>query len=167
MTNSVMHISDRKIQGIIISLVHCYQYCCLVATQNNRNQCGSCHARDNQSHPRPKLSPSRLVPLSLRPLQVAEITHVSLLRNPYVIPHHLASPQPNLEHYETLPEQTQLHASNLAISPARPGLRRSTRLLEISLSPFYCHFTIFSSFPFMYIIVLVSALPLSYSCIVP
>ena len=59
--------------------------------------------------------------------------------------------------------RTQPHASNLAISPARPDSRRSTHLLEISLSPYYCLFAIFSFFPFMYIIVLVSALPLSRS----
>ena len=44
-----------------------------------------CHARDNQSHPRPKISPSRLVPLPSRLLQIAEITCTSPLRTPYVI----------------------------------------------------------------------------------
>ena len=46
---------------------------------------GTCHARDNQSHPRPKISPLRLVPLPSRLLQIAEITRASPLRTPYVI----------------------------------------------------------------------------------
>ena len=46
-----------------------------------------CHAHDNQSHPRPKDSPSRLVPLPSRFLQIAEITRASPLRTPYVIQH--------------------------------------------------------------------------------
>ena len=94
---------------------------------------GYCHARDNQSHPRPKNSPSRLVPFPSRLLQIAEITRASPLRTPYVIQHQLASPQPNLEHLKTLPERIQPHATNLAVSPARPGSRRSTRLLKNSL----------------------------------
>ena len=44
-----------------------------------------CHTRDNQSHPRPKISPSRLVPLPSRLLQIAEITRASPLCTPYVI----------------------------------------------------------------------------------
>ena len=63
-----------------------------------------CHARDNQSHPRPKISPSCLVPLPSRLLQIAEITRASPLRIPYVIQHRFASPQPNLEHLKTSPE---------------------------------------------------------------
>ena len=93
----------------------------------------ACHARDNQSHPRPKDLPSHLVPLPSRLLQIAEITRASPLCNPYVTLHHLASPQPNLEHHKTSPERIQPHATNLAISPARPGSHRSTRLLENSL----------------------------------
>ena len=65
---------------------------------------GICHARDNQSHPRPKDSPSRLVPLPSRLLQIAEITRASPLRTPYVIQHRFASPQPNLEHLKTSPK---------------------------------------------------------------
>ena len=91
-----------------------------------------CHTHDNQSHPRLKDLPSRLVPLLLRLLQIAKITRVSLLRSPYVIQHHLASPQPNLEHHKTSPERLQPHATTLTISPARPGLRHSTCLLENS-----------------------------------
>ena len=109
---------------------------------------GHCHARDNQSHPRPKHSPSpsHPAPLPSRLLQIAEITRVSLLRNPYVIQHHLASPQPNLEHLKTLLERIQPHATNLAISPACPGLCRSTRLLENSLYlvPFHLCTLLFS-----------------------
>ena len=77
-----------------------------------------CHAHDNQLHPRLKDSPSRLVPLPSHLLQIAEITHASPLRNPYVIQHRLASPQPNPEHHKTSPERTQPHASN---NRARPG----------------------------------------------
>ena len=92
-----------------------------------------CHACDNQSHPRPKNSPSCLVPLPSCWLQIAEITHAPPLRTPYVIQHHLASSQPNLEHLKTSPERIQPHVTNLAVSPARPGSRRSTRLLKNSL----------------------------------
>ena len=91
---------------------------------------GICHTCDNQSHPRLKDSPSCPAPLPSRLLQIAEITHASLLRTPYVIQHQLASPQPNLEHLKTSPERIQLHTTNLTISPARPGSCRSTRLLE-------------------------------------
>ena len=68
------------------------------------NNCRACHARDNQSHPRPKISPLRLVPLPSRLLQIAEITRASPLRTSYVIQHRFASPQPNLEHLKTSPE---------------------------------------------------------------
>ena len=64
------------------------------------------------------MRPLHLVPLPLRLLQIAEITRTSPLRTPYVIQHHLASPQPNLEHLKTSPERIQPHATNLAISPA-------------------------------------------------
>ena len=63
-----------------------------------------CHARDNQSHPRPKISPSCLVPLPSRLLQIAEITRASPLRTSYVIQHRFAPPQPNLDHLKTSPE---------------------------------------------------------------
>ena len=53
-------------------------------------------------------------------LQIAEITHTSPLHTPYVIQHHLASPQPNLEHLKTSPERIQPHTTNLAVSPACP-----------------------------------------------
>ena len=112
----------------------------------------NCHACDNQSHPKPKDSPLRLVPPSLCLLQVAEITRASPLCNPYIIHHHLASPQPNLEHHKTSPERTQPHASN---NCARPG-SRSLHLPSWILAKVLCCIAIFSSFPFMYIIVLVS-----------
>ena len=78
-------------------------------------------------------STSRLVPLPSHLLQITEITRVSPLHTPYVIQHQLASPQPNLEHLKTSPERIQPHATNLAVSPAHPGSRRSTRLLKNSL----------------------------------
>ena len=77
-----------------------------------------CHAHDNQLHPRLKNSPLHLVPLPSHLLQITEITLASPLRTPYVIQHHLASPQPNLEHLKTSPKRIQPHATNLAISPA-------------------------------------------------
>ena len=123
----------------------------------------SCHARDNQSHPRPKFSPSHLVP----PPRIHYRSPRSLARH-YHATH--TSYHTTSRPHNPIPQdlaRTQLHASNLTISPARPGSRRSTRLPEISLSPYYCLFTIFSSFPFMYIIVLVSALPMSRSRVVP
>ena len=122
-----------------------------------------CHACDNQSHPRPKDSPSRLVPLPSRLLQIAEITRASPLRNPYVIQHHLTSPQPNPEHHKTLPERTQPHASN---NCACPGLHSPHSPPKI-LAKVLCCIAIFSPFPFMYIVVLASALPLSRSHLVP
>ena len=66
---------------------------------------GECHARDSQSHPRPKISPSRLVPLPSRLLQIAEITRASPLHTPYVIQHWFVPPQPNLEHLKTSPNE--------------------------------------------------------------
>ena len=96
-----------------------------------------CHICDNQSHPRAKASPSRLVPLPSRPLQVAEITLVSSLRNPYVIQHHLASPQPNLEHHRPRPnEYSHMQATSLSILLAQAHVRR-THLLEILAKSFF------------------------------
>ena len=124
---------------------------------------GECHAHDNQSHPRPKDLPSCLVPLPSHLLQIAEITRVSPLRNPYIIQHRLASPQPNPEHHKTLPKRTQPHMSN---NRARSGSRSPhspSRILAKAL----CYIAILSPFPFMYIVVLTSALPLSRSHLVP
>ena len=122
-----------------------------------------CHAHDNQSHPRPKFSPSRLVP----PPRVHYRSPRSLARHYYAT--HTSYHTTSRPHNPTSqdPARTQPHASNLAISPARPGSRRSAHLLETSPSPFCCHLAIFSSFPLMYTIVLVSALPLSRSRVVP
>ena len=119
----------------------------------------NCHARDNQSHPRPKFSPLRLVP----PPRVHYRSPRSLARHYHAT--HTSYHTTSRPHNPTSQDlaRTQPHASNLAISPAHPDSRRSTRLLEISLSPYYCLFAIFSSFPFMCIIVLFSALPLSRS----
>ena len=106
-------------------------WCCSIRPNSMES---TCHARDNQSHPRPKDSPSCLVPPPSRLLQIAEITRTSPLRTSYVIQHRFVSPQPNLEHLKTSPKWIQPHATNLALSPARPGSRRSTRLLKNSLS---------------------------------
>ena len=135
----------------------------LVCTAESSILLCQCHARDNQSHPRPKFLPSRLVP----PPRVHYRSPRSLARHYYAT--HMSYHTTSRPHNPTPQDlaRTQPHASNLAISPARPGSRRSTRLLEISLSPYYCLFAIFSSFPFMYIIVLVSAVPLSRSHVVP
>ena len=123
----------------------------------------TCHARDNQLHPKPKDLPSHLVPPPSHLLQIAEITRVSPLRNPYVIQHHLASPQPNPEHHKTSPERTQPHMSN---NHACPGLHSPHSPSRI-LAKVSCCIAIFSPFPFMYIVVLALALLLSRSCLVP
>ena len=95
-----------------------------------------CHAHDNQSHPRPKASPSCLVPLSSHPLQVAEITLMSSLHNPYVIQHYLASPQPNLEHHRPcLNVYSHTQATSLSILLAQAHICH-TRLLEILAKSF-------------------------------
>ena len=96
----------------------------------------SCHTRDNQSHPRPKLSPLHLVPLSSCPLQVAEITCASPLRNPYVILHHLASPLPDPEHHRPrLNEYSHTQATSLPILLAQARVCH-THLLEILAKSF-------------------------------
>ena len=121
-----------------------------------------CHAHDNQSHPRPKDSPSHLVPLPSRLLQIAEITCTSPLCNPYVIQHCLASPQPNPEHHKTSPERTQLHMSNNHTHPGSCSPHSPSRIL----AKVPCCIAIFSPFSFMYIVVLALALPLSHSRLV-
>ena len=55
------------------------------AAAKNETSANMCHAHDNQSHPRPKISPSCLVPLPSHLLQIAEITRASPLRTPYVV----------------------------------------------------------------------------------
>ena len=96
-----------------------------------------CHAHDNQSHPRVKASPSRLVPLPSHPLQVAEITLTSSLRNPYITHHHLTSPQPNLEHHRPCPNEYSCMqvATSLSILLAQARVRH-THLLEILAKSF-------------------------------
>ena len=91
---------------------------------------GTCHACDNQSHPRPKDLPSHLVPLSSCLLQVAEITCTSPLHNSYVIQHHLASPQLNLEHHRPHPNEYSHTRATTVLAQAHVP---RTRLLGFSL----------------------------------
>ena len=133
----------------------------LRSSRNTSNSFRSlCHARDNQSHPRPKISPSRLVPLpsrlyrsprSLARHHYAPPTSYSISSRPHNPTQNTSRPRPN-DYSRTRP--TSLSAL-LAQARAAALTFRRTR---------YHHFAIFSPFPLMYTIVLVLGLPLSRSC---
>ena len=112
----------------------------MVPTSGNWIDPGHCHACDNQSHPRPKDSPSRLVPLPSRVTTTHPLRHIVSVRVPTTQPR---TPQ-NLARMNTAArDQPHRQPCSPRLAPQQPS-KELAIATSLYLVPFHLCTLLFS-----------------------